>query len=196
MSDHNDPLEDLYTDALLNRKQRVARVADPSLRNALDATAKKMREMYTLPENWERVAGVAFIDKASNTLIGNFSEYHHKTIHSTKKWLREHQPILIDRTEIVEGYLGRDLEQRLRGKTWELEFPCTLPILLDELMVETPAAKLILKTRLGVIQRAELIEETQFASMNGAMILRLPAETNIWEACSTDTKSAMRRQVS
>lgn len=192
----DSPLEDLYTDAMLNRKIRVQRKGtDPSLRDALDAATKRMRELYTLPENWERTRGVAIIDHATHTLVGNFSEYQHRTIPSAHKWLREHTPIAINATLEMDGCLGAEWDMRLGRQSWEQEHRACLPVLLDELMVEAPAVELLLKTRLGVITRAELVGEAQFASMNGSMILRLPAGTNIWEACGTDTKSAMRKQI-
>ena len=190
------PLEDLYTDAMLNRKMRVARrQPDPSLRNALDAASKRMHELYTLPENWERTRGVAIIDHSTHTLVGNFSEYQHRSISSAHKWIREHTPIAIAATLEMDGCLGAEWNERFGRQAWEQEHRTCLPVLLDELMVEAPSVELLLKTRLGVITRADLCTDTQFASMNGSMILRLPAGTNIWEACGVDTKAAMRRQV-
>lgn len=195
--DSGNPLEDLYTEAQVARKSRVTKkVVDPSMRNALDATAKKMRETYTLPENWERTRGVALIDKNSNTLIGNFSEYINKIVPKTRKLIREHLPIAIDATEVMDGFLGVELSRRLFiGQSWENEHLATCHVLLDELMVEAPNVQLKLKTRLGVIQRAELINDTQFASVNGETIMVLPAGTNVWEAAAYDTRAAMRRHV-
>lgn len=196
MSDQTDPLEDLYTDALLNRKQRPSKKSsDPSMRDALDAAAKKMRELYTLPENWERTRGICLIDQVSKSVIGNFSEYRHKTVHTTRKLIREHQPIAIDATEEIDGYIGIEQEQRLRNKSWERDVACTISaVLLDELMVEAPNVELLLRLRLGVIQRAELSRNTQFANPSGSTIIQFAAGTNIWEAAGSDTKAAMRRQ--
>jgi hypothetical protein len=190
-----DPLEDLYTDAMLTRKMRVARkVADPSMRNALDATAKKMKELYTLPENWERSRGVALIDKDSRTLIGNFSEYLHRTIAGTRKLLREHQPIAIDATEEVSGYLGEELTNRMRGhSTWTEERHAILDLLLPELMVGSPEAPVKIGLYLGTVVRVDLQQETQFASMSGATVLILPAGTNVLEQLGPDGRNAVRK---
>ena len=192
---HSDPLEDLYTEALLNRKIRAPKQADPSIKQSLDAAAKKMKDLYNLPENWERRRGLALLDKETHTLIGNFSEYVHKVFPSTRKLIREHLPISIDGTEMVEGYLGARLEQRIRGNTWEAEHQVTCNVLLDEFMVEAPAVRLLVKTRLGAIVRADLISDTQFASSSGNTLLMLPTETNIWEACGVDTKSQIRKEM-
>lgn len=203
MSDLKDngqfSLDDLFLDAQLAAAARNAkqpRVADPSMKNALDATAKKMKEMYTLPENWEAGRGIALIDKGTQTLVGNFREYVHRTIKGTRKLVREHQPLHIDATEIVEGYLGEQFEQRHRGISWEREVELKTDIWMDELMLGAPAILLLIKLRLGAILRVEIKNDSQFANAAGSTILQLPAGTNILDQLSTDTKTHIRRQVS
>ena len=194
-----ESLDDLFLDAQLAQAARnpvKKRTADPALRDSLDAAAKKMRELYTLPENWERSRGIALIDKGTQTLVGNFSEYKHKTIAGTRKLIREHMPISIDATEIVDGYLGEQFEQRHRGISWEREVELTAELWLDELMVGCPSAELTIKLRLGALLRVEVKHDTQFASASGATIIRLPAGTNILEQLSQDSKTHIRRQVS
>lgn len=194
-SSFNDPLEDLFTDAMLQKKLRPARrIADPSVRNALDAAAKKMRELYTLPENWERTRGIALIDKDTHTLVGNFSEYVHRSIPSTRKLLREHQPIAIDATEEVSGYLGEELTNRLRGhSTWTEERRGVMDLLLPELMVGSPAVQVKIGLYLGAVVRVDLIDATQLASMSGSTILTLPAGTNVLEHLDADGRHAVRK---
>lgn len=195
---YEDPLEDLYTEARLAagiRTPRPKRVADPGDRRSLDAAAKKMRDLYNLPENWERTRGIALIDKSTKTLLGNFSEYVHRTLPATRKLLREHLPVAIDATEECEGYLGEKLSARLRGESWESERHVEAHLLLDELMVEAPSVRVHLFLRLGAIVRAELEVDTQFASVSGQTLLQLPAGTNIYEACGVDSKAALHRAV-
>lgn len=194
-----ESLDDLFLDAQLAQAAKnptKKRVADPSLRDSLDAAAKKMRELYTLPENWERTRGIALIDKGTQTLVGNFSEYKHKTIAGTRKLIREHTPIAIDATEVVDGYLGEQFEQRHRGISWEREVDLKADLWFDELMVGCPLVELTIKLRLGALLRVEVKYDTQFASASGATIIRLPAGTNVLEQLSQDTKTHIRRQVS
>lgn len=196
-SEDLDDLEDLYNDAMLaqgakNPKQK--RVSDPAFRNALDAEAKRMRELYTLPENWERKRGVALIDADTQTLIGNFSEYLHKTIPGTRKLIREHQLISIDGQEVVRGYLGDEMQMRLHG-TWHDTRHGTADLWFDELMVGAPTVRFEARLRLGVFIRLDLMEATQFASASGAVLLQLPAGTNVLEALSHDSKAAVRKAV-
>jgi len=192
-------LDDLFTDAMLTqaaKNKKQPKSADPSLRHALDATAKKMREMYTLPENWNRTGGVAFIDKATQTLVGNFSEYQHKTFPHTKKWLREHTPISIDRTEVVAGYLGEQVMERLSAhQSWNEQRSGTADMLFDEMQVEAPRIGFTAYIRLGVLQRVELLYNTIFASVAGSMLISLPMGTNVLEQLSTDSRAAVRKAV-
>ena len=192
----NDPLEELFLEATLTRKTKKApRMSDPALRHALDATAKKMKELYTLPENWERKRGIALIDRETHSLVGNYSEYVHRSIPTTRKLIREHGPIPIDATEQVSGYLGEALERRLRGNTWESEHRIVADIWLDELMIGMPNAELTVKTRLGVLVRVELSYDAQLASASGNTIMTLPAGTDVLNHLSSDSKAFLRRQV-
>jgi hypothetical protein len=194
---YESPLEDLYTDAQLARKiRKPKRDVDPSVRNSLEAATQRMKQLYTNPENWVRTRGVALIDKGTQTLIGNFSEYVHKTVTHTRKLIREHVPIAIAATEIVEGYLGEALESRLRGNSsWTEHRSCQLDILFPELMVGAPNVKLRVALYLGGVSRAELVEETQFASMSGNTMLILPAGTNVLEQMGIDCKKSMKMQI-
>ena len=191
-------LDDLFDEAQLAqaaRNPKHKRTSDPSLRNALDATAKKMRELYTLPENWEAKRGIALIEKGTQTLVGNFREYVHRSVPHTRKLLREHAPISIDLTEVVDGYLGENFEQKYRGISWEREVEATIDVWMDDLMVGAPKVKFNLKVRLGAIMRADLAADVQFANEPGTVLLQLPAGTNVLEQLSVDTKTHLRRQV-
>lgn len=191
-----DSLDDLFNDAMLAqaaRNPKKPRAADPSLRNALDAAAKKMRELYTLPENWERTRGIALIDRGTQTLIGNFSEYKHRTIPGTRKLLREHSFIAIDAREEVDGYIGEQLHQRLHGRSWTEHHSLIANIWLDEMMLGAPMVQLNVCTRLGVIERVELEKETQLASAEGQTLLVLPAGTDISFHLSQDTKVTIKK---
>ena len=190
-------LEDLFTDAMLQRKLRKpARLADPSLRDALDATARRMRELYTNPENWERTRGVALIDEATQTLVGNFSEYVHRTIARTRKLIREHQPIAIAATEIVKGYLGEQTQERFRaGGSWTEAREGIMDLLFEEMQVGAPQVRVLVRLYLGGVARIELVAPTQLSSADGGIVLQLPAGINILEQLSQDSRHAARRAV-
>lgn len=191
-------LDDLFHDAQMaqaHRNPKAKRIADPSLRNSLDAAAKRMRELYTLPENWTRTRGVALIDKATQTLVGNFSEYTHNVLPGTRKLIREHQPIVIDATEQVEGYLGEALERRVRGRSWTEKHNLVADLWMEELMVGAPGVKVNVCLHLGSVVRVELEAGVQFASQSGNTMFTLPAGCDVWEHLSTDCKTWIRKQV-
>lgn len=191
-------LDDLFDDAMLAKaakNEKRARAVDPSIRNALDAATKKMRELYTLPENWEAKRGIALIDRTSSTLIGNFRELVHKSLAGTRRLVREHTPIVIDATEYCEGYLGEVLEQRIRGRSWTEQHRVVADLWLDELMVGSPAVQLTVFCHLGAIQRVVLEDAVQFASISGESIMMLPAGTDLFFAMSEDSKRAVRKAV-
>lgn len=192
----DDPLEALFTEAQLKstRKRRRGTI-DPDIHAVTALAEARLRAIYSNPENWERVRGVALIDAESGTLLGNFSEYRHKTVPNTWDWKREHQPIAITGTKLVNGYLGAQLEQEVRDQSWEQETQVKVLVQLDELMLECPYVKLTVRTRFGGIIQARLVADTQFASASGNELLLLPAGTDIWRATSTDTKITIRKAV-
>lgn len=189
-----DPLEDLYTDAILAQQTKRKRVADPSLREALASTAKKMKDLFNLPENWERTRGLAIIDKDTKTLIGNFSEYRHRTVAGCRKLLREHSPIAISGTEEVSGWLGESLALR-KGEwgMWHDRREVELDLMFPELMVGHPQIRLSVAIYLNGISRADLLSETQFAAASGNIVITLPAGTNVYEAMGTDGRLKLRK---
>jgi len=191
-----DPLEDLFNEAFQERKLRKPqRRTDPALRDALEAAAKRMRECYSNPDNWKRTRGLMLIDHATHTVLGNYSEYVHRQFPTTRKLLHEHQPIVIDGQEEVEGFIGTELERKVRGVLWDAEREITLHVLLDQMFAEAPDVRLKVCLQISTIVRAELLADTQLATPSGGLLLKLPAGTDIWAACSIDTKAAARRAV-
>jgi len=191
-----DPLEDLYSEALQGRQLRKPqRRMDPSLRDALDATAKRLKEFYSNPDNWKRTRGLMIIDHATHSVIGNYSEYIHRQQPTTRKLIREHQPIAIDGQEEVDGFLGSELERKVRGIEWDSEKEIQMAVLLDEIFAEAPEVKMKVCMQVATVVRAELLNDTQFATPSGNLLLKLPAGTNIWPAVSTDTKNAVRKVI-
>jgi hypothetical protein len=187
----DDPLELLYQQAS-PIKPKATKFKPPSMAEAAAKAERRLREVYSNPENWQRVRGVALIDKTSSVLLGNFSEYQHIMDSSARKFLREHEPISIQGTEVIEGYLGVEVEARFKAVSWDKEQEVAATIQLDEMMVEAPDIQLRVFTRFGGIIRTLLVHPTQLASPSGNVILQLPEGTDIWRACSTDTKIRIR----
>jgi hypothetical protein len=193
-------LEDLFEEAVANsnvakKLRRPMRAADPSIRDALDAAAKRMRELYTDPNNWKKGRGLVLIDKETKTVLGNFLEYIHCKDSKARKLIRAHEPIEINGQEEIDGWLGHAREAQLRGVSWDREVEVTCHIGLDEVQVEAPLVRVKAFLLLNTIVRAELVADTQFATASGNLILKLPAGTNVWDAAGVDTKMALRVEV-
>jgi hypothetical protein len=189
-----NPLEDLFTEVQLAAiPKRNKQKTDPAVKPPTDT--EKLRKLYNDPANWTRTRGLALIDKESKTLIGNFSEYTHNTVLNTRKLVREHQPIAIDGTELIDGYLGEEVEQTVRRQSWDKEFELVVDLVLDELQVEAHTVPVKVLTRFGATVRVELQEYTQFASASGNLILQLTAGTDVFAACSIDTKITLRKGI-
>lgn len=193
-----DPLEDLFTDAILAEKNTPTRkkYADPSMRDSLAAVSKKMKEVFSLPENWERTRGLAMIDKASGTLIGNFSEYTHRTVKGCRKLLREYALIEVSGTEYFSGWLGESM--KLKRENWDTVedvHSVQLTLWLDELMVGSPEVKVVAFSYLGGVRRVELSQDTQFAGPSGNLVITLPKDTNVWEAMDVGSKMRLRKEI-
>lgn len=194
----DDPLEDLYTEALMYRQtKRKARSGDPATADALDHTAKRMREVFSLPENWERTRGIALVHEESHTLLGNYSEYVHKTVKNCRRLVREHAPISIAATELVSGswWLGERRPFVDASMKWNVEREAICDVHLPELGVAHPVTELRVGLYLGGIMRVELAADTQFASPGGETLLSLPKGTNLLECMSTDSKIALRKEL-
>lgn len=196
LDDGFDSLEDLYNDAQLAaaaRNKRQPKGIDPALKNALDAESKRLRELYTNPENWEQTHPIALIDKASKAFVGVFIEWKHRTVANTRKLVRTHDMTTFTGVEEVEGYLGAEMEMRIRYRNWDAEHHITSDIVLDDLMLGSPAVQLRVLTHLGATVKVELLLDTPLASMSGNTLLQLPAGTDIFHQLSTDTKIAIRK---
>lgn len=193
-----DPLEDLFTDAMLHRAKKPKRPADPSLRNALDATAKRMKEVFSLPENWERTRGVALIHQESGTLLGNFSEYLHRTVKGSRRLVREALPIAIAANEYVSGlwWIGSTQRDRIAASDkWTTQRQAVIDVVLPELGVAHPVTEVTVSLYLGAITRVELAADCQFSDGQGQMLLTLPKGINLLEAMSLESKMALKREL-
>lgn len=190
-----NPLEDLYTEATLAAAaKKTKRIADPGSKHALAASAKTMHELFASAENWERTRGVAVIDRQSNTLLGNYSEYIHKSVKNCRRLVRETTPISVSDTEYVSGYLGDQIQMIRAAEPWEQSKIVRADVILTT-GVACPSVVLEVRLRFGGILKAELCNDTQFSSDDGGLVLTIPASTNVLECMTLDSKLAMRAEL-
>lgn len=139
--------------------------------------------IYRNPANWVRTCGIALIHAGTESLLGNFTEYQHRSDPSARKWIREADVLPVERTEVVQGdwwITPAAIPQPKRA--WHEAKLTTLPLRLLSLGVTCPSAAVLACFGEGCLDRVELAEETLFAqpSSDFASLLRLPKGTNIY----------------
>lgn len=193
----DDPLEQLFEEAQRAAKpSRTARVKDPAKPNALPSSTQSVHLLFTLPENWLRVGGVALVHKETQSLLGNFSEYRHVSVHHATKLVREETPISVQRTETVSGswWLGAD-RLVVPHSVWHETRRALVKLFLPDLGVFTPLAEVAVQISHGGIARVELIEETLFSDSDGKQLLTLPAGLNILPVLGLECRINLKSEV-
>lgn len=142
------------------------------------------------PAQWTRARGIALIHADSETLLGNFSEYIHRT--GARKLIREASPIAVSAVERVSGswWLGEHRIITPRAE-WHETRRIYVHLHLVELGLRSPAVEVLVALEYGGIARVELVEETKFAGEDSLVFL--PAGTDILASCDLDTKLNVRK---
>lgn len=182
-------------DDLFKEVKHTARVMKAA---KLDAPPTDPRALYTNPGNWTRTRGIALIHADTETLLGNFSEFIHKSLANCRRLVREEVPMLIAATERVSGdwWIGKLSEVPMAREEWHSHHKLVLHIQLSRLGVHAPDCSIITYVSFGAIARVELVSDTTFAQMQGAeQLLFLPAGTNILPELLTDIKVAIRKEL-
>jgi len=156
------------------------------------------KKVYLDPENWLRTRGIALIHQDTDSLLGNFSEYVHRTIPGCRKLVREPLPIAVSAKEFVSGSWWIEQSKRPEARQeWLEKRQAILHIYLPELKVHAPACEVVAHVHYGAIARVELAVDTVFAQSEGQeTLLELSAGTNILEVMSLDSKMKLREEIS
>lgn len=154
------------------------------------------RTLYTDPANWTRTRGVALIHAESETLLGNFSEYVHRSVAGCRRLVRESEPISVEATESISGYwTSRTGQQPLMREAWHEKRNATLYLELDALGVQAADCRLVVHLSHGGIARVELAEAARLCGIAGEQLLFLPAGVNVLDTMSYACKVALRKEL-
>jgi hypothetical protein len=196
-------LDDLF--AMAKKSINVSRAAAATaakrgirVKDKDDAAAPPADALFQNPDNWTRTKGVALIHEDTETLLGNFSEYVHKTVPSARKLVREDSPILITATEKVTGdWWIAEREEVAPVESWHQRKEAVVHLLLEKLGVHSPATPVSVLLSYGAVARVELQVETTFAQIEGApvQLLLLPAGTNVLPVMAMESKMEVKAQV-
>lgn len=189
--DADDILDSLWRSqraaAFVEKKAKAAR----AIKDTAQPDALATQVLFRNPENWTRTRGVALIHTETQTLLGNFSEYVHRTVPNCRKLLREQELITVSATEQVSGswWLGGERKPEPQ-QVWHERREAVLHLHLDKLKVHSPGCAVIACLSYGGLARCELAADTTFAQEEGKQeqLLMLPAGTNILGEMSLDNK--------
>ena len=160
--------------------------------------AEEPNALFSNPENWHRTRGVAIIHKETETLLGNFSEYIHKTVASCRKLVREAEPISVSAAEYVDGswYLEASAAPEQRQE-WHERRTVVVDLLLPELKLHAPLIELEVHLSYGAMARVELATSTILAGIVGSptQLVTLPAGTNVLPMMSAECKLKVREEL-
>lgn len=185
-----DPLEDLLAEC------EAAGPARKRTKRPEVEAPRTFSSQFSDPERWERKRGVALIHAETETLLGNFSEYVHRSVPGARKLIREEAPLLVSATERVSGswWLGDSRKPEPR-QAWHTQRNALIHLHLPSLGVHAPLVEVTAFLSYGGIARVELTSPTRFADDHGQVLLDLPQGTNVLDAMSLDGKIALRGEV-
>jgi len=189
MTDFED-LDALYKDA---RRQQFAqaKLRAAGAKPPVPLPSNKYRD----PENWMRKRGVAVIHAETETLLGNFVEWTHRTEANCRKLVREKELMTVEAVERVSGSWWIAAEHRPEPRQeWHTKREAMLHLHLGKLCIHSPACSVIVWLSYGGIARVELAADTTFAQEDEKQeqLVFLPAGTNVLSEMSLDSKIALR----
>lgn len=191
-------LDDLLTRAMVKQTPKVTRrkPSDSITAKELAEADRRMKERFTLPENWEQVRIVALIHEETETLLGNFAEMRHKLTTGCRRLVRVSAPTAVSEFERVSGanwLNGTPIAARIEGANAEEEREAICDLHLPELgHVFAPAAMVTVKLLWGGISEVRLIDETRFFDKDKRQHLILPEGLDVLEVMSLESKLKLR----
>lgn len=163
--------------ALRGQKVEIAKRKERSKLDPLDAPPDTAG-IYRNPANWIKGHGIALIHRTTQTLLGNFTEYTHKTVKDARRLVREEHPAPVQAVEYIDLELTCGNGQPPTPKrAWQTVLPLTCPLAILAWQAQAPEVSMLAHFGDGDLLWLELAEATVFLTADG--LLRLPAGTNV-----------------
>jgi len=181
-------IQDLELDELFKQARAALRQekAADAARIAARKPPKKPAEeevpdtqgIYANPANWVRGKGVALIHEETGTLLGNFTEYRHKTVADARRLVREAEAAMTYSVEYVLGDWWLASEVKVAPKrAWKTEMPAEVELNLIKLGVRAPLVRVVACFGEGTLDSVR-IENNMTFYRPGEFIV-LPAGTDV-----------------
>lgn len=150
--------------------------------------------IYRNPANWIKGRGIALIHRATQTLLGNFTEYTHRTVKDARRLVRELAPPPVQQVEYIDLDLATGTgEPPAPKRAWHQVLPLECPVTLLAFQAIAPCVSLLAHFGEGDLKWLELAECTCFETADG--ILRLPSGTNILPELAPSQINAILHQL-
>jgi len=147
------------------------------------------QSIFANPANWTRTRGVALIQRSTQTLLGNFWEWQHRSVPDARRLVRSEDPILVEALEEIDLTLAAPSPVTPHSVETEVEF--CVPVLLETPRVFAAEVSLRVQYYDGWTAKATLTASTVFAE--GGEILSLPAGVDILPCLTRETKILLRK---
>jgi len=184
-------MSDLELDSLFKEVRRTAHVHKEAAKKFIEPPPET-QSVFANPDNWTRTRGIALIHGPTQTLLGNFWEWKHKTVADARRLVRCKEPIPVSAVEEVDfGYfaptpIAPSLDTSIRREV-RVEF--------ENLILEFPpcvgtSIPVIAHTVDAYLDRVTLAADASFVTEEE--VLFLPAGVNILPVMSRDDKVFIR----
>lgn len=192
-------LNDLLTRALAHQTPKKTRrkPTDTITAKELADAERRIKERFTLPENWTAGRLVMLVHDESDTLLGNFQEYTHNLTVGCRRLVRVDKPSAIGEIERVSGDHWLHTEPLVRSDKAEFEAEEVREAIVDLHMPEldnvfAPGVEVAVTLNWGSISRIELVKETWFYGKDKRVQLSLPEGLDVREGLSLETRVRLK----
>lgn len=186
-------LDELFKEAKLALRGKIA--AEAKRRAAAPDAAPDPHAIWRNPANWTRTRGIALIHADTQTLLGNFTEYKHRTHPDARRLVREESTLPVEATEYVSGDWWMIPQKIPKPKRlWKESKLLTLPwINLTHLGVTASNINVFAKFGEGSLERVDLAQATILGG--GGVLMTLPEGTDILQELPPSTITAILIQL-
>lgn len=170
-------LDDLYREAKAAMRSELAKLA----KAPAPAKDPSSEGVYANPANWVRGQVICLLHKETQSLLGYFVEWKHKTVPDARRLVREADlkaPASPCQIEYISGSWPTPASAlSARKLPWKIDLPCVASIHLLDFGLEALDVPMDFCFGEGSLDRVELVVTTTFRSPG--QYLTLPPGTDI-----------------
>lgn len=188
-------LDELFAQARAAMKEERRQAHEKKARAAKGKPAEveppvEPQSIYANPENWVEGRGLALVHEPTQTFLGNFREWTHKTVLDARRLVRVNTPIAVSGTEFVQYGVPEAGVPFPAARRAESLVHKTLPLVLDHPAVHARETLVCVHFFDGWTAKCILVDTTTFEG--DGFILSLPGGVDILPQLSRETKRLLR----